>query len=156
MASTFNATQVSDSYPAPDSCSGGEVKTVRGSYSLGGTGLVVNDVINMVKLPAYHVPVDLILDVDQLDSSTSAEVDVGIEAGDTQLVDVDAFIDGETSTIRAAAGGVVRASSKAGFRISPDKAERNVTVTVITAPKTAATTATIGVTLLYRAQHYGA
>jgi len=149
MSATYTVAAASDQNPAVTGDGYGEVIAVRGEFDLAVDGigaLVLNDVLQMVKLPAGHVPVDVIVDSDDLDSNATPTIalNVGIIGGD-----VDAFI--KVSTI-AQAGGIARMDDVAGARIASTQTERYVGITVSTAPATGATTGKIGLTLLYKAE----
>jgi len=151
MATTFQSVNVKGSRPAVDAAEAGEVKAVRGEYDLA-AALVVNDIIELVKLPGDHVPVDCILDSDDLDTggSPALVLDAGVvSAGGAanELID--------NSTV-GQAGGVARMDQAGGVRIAPAAGETVYGVKVGTAPATGATTGKIGLTLYYRSSRYGA
>lgn len=130
--------------------------TDRGEYDLatanGGNGaLVVNDTVDLVILPGNCVPVDLLLDADDLDSggSPALVLKVGIydPTSGNPTSDDDCFI---TTTIIGQTGGVARMNAVAGLRLAPVDYDRYVRVTVSTAPATGATTGKLGVQLQYK------
>lgn len=130
---------------------GCEVVVCRASYTLT-ADLAANDIIELMTLPAGHVPVDIILDTDDL--GTTGAVSVGLlNSGKTDL-DTTAsggaawLTSGDVNTaatgLRADAGGL-RAMSRV---VADQAANRPVGIKIAT--DTTATSGTIGVTLLYR------
>lgn len=127
-----------------------EVVACRASYTLT-ADLSVGDIIQMMDLPAGHVPVDILLDADAMGAGT---VSVGLaNAGKTDLDTTAsggaAWLTGGAVTaaagLRADAGGI-----KALSRVVADQAaNRAVAVKIVT--DTTATSGTIGLTLFYRA-----
>lgn len=139
---TFNSIMAGDSGNVPSSCQAGEVRATHGTYELAGTESS-SDVINLVKLPAQHVPVDLIFYYDAIGGS--AATDVGITADDVGATeDADAFIGAQS----IATAGFTRADEAAGFQIAPVDNVRKVGLTLTAA---AAAAGTVAVTLFYRA-----
>lgn len=105
--------------------------------------LALNDTVALMKLPAGHIPVDFILDCDELDTGVDAIVmDVGIIGGD-----VDALISGSDV---GQAGGIARMDQSAGRRLAPLDVDQLVGVTVTTAPGTGATDVVMTGTLISR------
>lgn len=94
--------------------------------------LANGDTVALAKLPAGHVPVDFIVDADDLDSGAEAALvfDVGV-LGEGE--DPDAFITGSEI---GQAGGVARLSNVAGRRLEAVEYDRLVGITVTTAPAT--------------------
>ena len=70
---TYYAEQSKSYWPVVDAKAAGSVKAVRGVFALT-AALALNDVINMLSMPAQHVPVDCILDCDDLDSGGSPSI----------------------------------------------------------------------------------
>lgn len=125
---------------------GCEVVCCRAVIDLTGD-LSANDILQMMYLPADHVPVDLIVDSDDL--GTTGAVSVGLANADLDDIDGAAWLtSGDVAT--AAAG--LRADSaglRAMARCAADKsADRPVVIKIAT--DTTATSGTIGLTLLYR------
>lgn len=121
---------------------------VRSSYTLT-ADLSANDIIEMGLLPANCVPVDLILDNDDLDSGTTATVSVGLLnaakddlTGALWLTDSTAVRSAATGT-RADALGLHSMS-----RVTSTGADRSYGVKITA--DTNATSGTIGLTLFYR------
>lgn len=109
-------------------------------------------------MPPGCLPVDLILDSDDLDSGSPAiTLSVGIlNAGKT---DIDATASGGAAWIAsstvAQAGGLVRPTTVAITRTPVSASEQFWGVKVTDAPTTGTTTGTIGATLMYRASVKG-
>ena len=139
--------------PVP-SCAG-EMVSYRSTYTFATGDLVLNNIVEMGPLPAGCEQVDVILDSDELDSSTGLTVDVGIMSGDFgALLDAsgnprtcDASIISATTTPRA--GGVVRPTLATAFRIARNAADQGIGVKIHAAPTTAVA-GTIGLTVIYR------
>lgn len=122
---------------------------VRTTYTLT-ADLAANDIIEMGLLPANCVPVDLILDNDDLDSGTTATVSAGLLAsnkgdltGALWLTDSTALRSAATGT-RADALGLHSMS-----RVTATGTDRSYGLKITA--DTNATTGTVGMTLIYRA-----
>jgi hypothetical protein len=136
----------------PTNAEGAEVLSVRATYALA-AALAAGDIVQMMPLPAGFVPVDFILDSDDLDAGVTPTI-----ALDVGLVDTNGNVGQEVfaaSTV-AQAGGVVRPTAKTAFRVAPSDSDRMVAIKVATGPATGATSGTIGLTMLYRTSTYGA
>jgi hypothetical protein len=126
----------------------GELKCVRGFINLA-VALALNDIVEMVKLPAKCVPVDFTIDTDDLDTNG------------TPLLQMSAgFTAGTSAEFRAAgavgrAAEIVRMDSSLASRVVSANAERVVGLKVTAAPATGATTGVLGFTLFYRAARFG-
>ena len=140
---TYTAASATVQFPPATASVAGDVKAVRGEITVD-TALALNDVVNVCKLPAQHVPVDFIADSDDHDSGGSPAIvlKVGIGSDDDALI---------SSTNIAQAGGVARMDAVAGLRMAPSDTDRYVFFTVSTGPATGATGGKLGGTLLYRA-----
>ena len=139
MATTFTADQAQQNWPALNADEAGDVIAVRGAYSLT-AALVINDVIEMCKIPAQHTVVDVILDCDDLDTGTPAIV---LSVGYAGSGNSAKFIAASTA---AQAGGIARMD--VATRFAPVNTDTKVVVKVTTAPATGTTTGIIGVTVL--------
>jgi len=153
MASTFTTQQAGNSQPAISTSESGETVAVRGVFDLAVDGigaLVINDVINMVKLPAGHVIVDCIVDTDDLDTNGTPTIvfSAGLTSGGTnaELISL-------SSQMKT--GGVARMDQTAGVRLAATDADRNIGIKVTTAPATGTATGKVGLTLVYRAKSWG-
>lgn len=131
---------------------GCEIVVCRASFTLA-ADLAADDIIQMMPLPAGHVPVDLILDTDDL--GTTGAVSVGLLKDD--LSDLDTTVSGGAAWLTAgdvntAATGLradatgLRAMSRCAVS---QTANRPIGIKIAT--DTTATAGTIGLTLLYRA-----
>jgi len=161
MASLFQSKNVAQNGPVLTPEGANDVVAVRAEYSLA-AALVINDLIEMVVLPANCVPVDFILDADDLDTGTpTITFDVDLLAGtpgDTVLANrtIAGAVIFAASTV-AQAGGLVRPTLVTALRIAPDKAlDRSIGILVKAAPATGTTTGKIGLTMLYRPSINGA
>ena len=137
MASTLTAAKVASTV---QSRGGVGLTSVHGTYELA-AALVVNDVIQMVKIPKGARIVDAILGTDDLDSGGSPAIILAVGDGTT----ADRFITGSTV---AQAGGVTRLSQVDGIGYVYT-AEDTIDVKVTTAPATGATSGTINLTVVY-------
>lgn len=104
--------------------------------------IVLNDIVDIGVLPAYHTVVDMILVPDDLDTNGTPAIalDVGIMSGTV----------GDTATARtcgneffaadtgARTGAVSRMSKAAGFTVLPTEADRSIGVKFQAAAATAA------------------
>lgn len=126
-----------------------ELVAVRASFTLT-ADLAVSDLIQMMDLPAGHVPVDIILDFDALGAGT---LSVGLS--DAGVTDIDTTASGGAAWLTGGAvtaAGALRADAaglKAMSRCAVDaNNNRKVVVKVVT--DTSATSGTVGLTLLLR------
>ena len=128
--------------------SGPGLCAVRTTYTLT-ADLAANDIIEMGSLPANCVPVDLILDNDDLDSGTTATASIGFLT--TAKDDLTGALWLTTSTaLRTAATGT-RADAlglHSMSRVTPTNTQRSYGVKITA--DTDATSGTIGLTLMYR------
>lgn len=142
--------------PMPVS-SGSDVLAVREKIALTvspGAG----DILAMLDLPADHMPVDVILDTDDLDGATpTLTLDVGVLNAAKTDIDVTAPSGGGkwiTASTIGQTGGLVRPTTKEITRVTPTVANRKVGVRVAAAA-TNFQAGDVGLTLLYRAAHHG-
>jgi hypothetical protein len=136
----------------PTSADGAEVLAVRATYSLA-AALAAGDIVQMMPLPAGFVPVDFILDSDDLDTNGTPTI-----AFDVGLIDTNGNVGQEVfaATPVAQAGGVVRPTAKTAFRVAPSDSDRMIAIKVATGPATGTTSGIIGLTMKYRTSVYGA
>jgi hypothetical protein len=152
MASALKAAAANR--PGLSSSEAGEIIAQTGVYDLA-AALVINDTIDMCKLPAGMVVDDMIIDTDDLDSHATAAVvfDVGIhdpdyaQYGGSDTSDVDVFMSGATT---AQAGGLARMTLRTGRHLAPVDYDRYIRIKFTTAPATSATTGTIKLTAFTR------
>jgi len=129
-----------------------EVVSHRAKFSVA-AGLALGDIILMTFLPAGHVPVDVMVDSDDLGST--GDVSVGLLNADR--TDIDTVASGgaawiTSGDVNAAAGGIRAdaAGLRALSRVAPDQdSDRAVGIKI--AEATTATSGEIGLTILYRA-----
>ena len=139
---TYTAASATVQFPPSTASVSGDVKAVRGEIDVD-TALANTDIVELCKLPAQHVPVDFILDCDELDTGADALViKVGVTGDD------DCFLVSDTI---GQTGGIKRMDQVAGLRLTPTDTDRTVFLTVTTGPGTGATGVKLGGTLLYRA-----
>jgi hypothetical protein len=114
--------------------------TIVAKYTVA-AALVLNDVIQMVKIPAGAKIVDLTLSCTDLD--TNGTPAIVLDVGDGS--DTDRFIDGSTI---GQAGGIARLDQHGGHGYAYS-AEDTIDVLVQVAPATGATSGTITLTVKY-------
>lgn len=110
------------------------------------TALAAADTVALCKLPAGHVPVDFILDTDDLD--TDGVPTITMKAGIIGGADDGALI--ATSTV-GQAGGLARLDVVAGRRLAPADVDRLIGLTVVAGAATGAVGGVITGTLISRA-----
>ena len=142
-------------YPMP-SADGSGVIAVRMEYSIAAV-LALNDVIYMGDLPANHVPVDFMLDSDDVSAGADVVMAVGIINATDNGLSTEAADGGAAwlsgSTI-GQAGGMARPTTNVLSRVAASESSRRVGVHISTAATTT-TTGKVGLMLQYRAAHYG-
>ena len=135
---------------------GAEVLAVRDTVAIL-TTKSLSDIAAMMPLPADHIPVDVILDFDDMDTGTSETWSMGVlNAGKTDLSTTTA--DGGAvwvvNTTAAQTGVIARPTTKTITRVKPSRTVRYLGLKLTAAGS--ATAGTVGITLLYRAAHYEA
>lgn len=142
-------------YPMP-TADGADVIAVRMEYSIAAV-LALNDVIYMGDLPAGHVPVDFMLDSDDVSAGADVVMAVGIINGTDNGLST-AAADGGAAWLSGStigqAGGMARPTTNVLSRVTSSETSRRVGVHISTAATTT-TTGKVGLTLQYRASHYG-
>lgn len=120
------------SQATPSATHGTQIASVPGTVALAAAvALAANDTIQLVKLPAYHVPVDLILDIPDLDDGTPAIVfRAGFIGNDAEYNDDDAFV--VAGNTAGQAGGIVHANAPGFTKIAPAPVDRIIGITVNT------------------------
>lgn len=120
------------------------------SSPLKGVTLAVGDILDIGIIPATSQVVDVIIDSDDLDTGGSPAMafDVGVLTGSpgttgSRTCGNEFFA---ASTV-AQAGGVVRTTKAAAFRVSPAATDTSVGVKITTAAATQATSGKIGVSV---------
>ncbi len=154
MASTLNSAQAAASQPPVTGSRAGMPVTVRFEYSLS-AALVVNDIIYMGDLPAGHLPVDLMVDTDDLDTGGSPAIVLQAGILNAGKTDIDATASGGAEWLGSStvgqAGGMARMAGKAMSRVAVDDTnDRAMGIKVSTAPATGATSGKVGFTITYR------
>ena len=117
-----------------------ELTEVHATYTVS-TALALNDVIQMVKIPANATIIGLTLSCGDLDTDGSPAIVLDVGDGS----DTDRFIDGSTI---GQAGGVERINAAAGHNYTYS-AEDTIDVLVQVGPATGATAVDIDLTVLY-------
>jgi len=152
----FRSAFMSGTTPVPVP-SGPENITIEAPVATPGS-LALNDVLEFFDLPAGALPVDFVLDSTDIDSGTAIVMSVGfLNAGKTAIL-VDAPSGGAawlTGATIGQAGGIVRPTVPAMFRVTPTAAARTIGVLITTAAGTPAA-GTVTLSMVYRASRYGA
>lgn len=151
------ATQIVNKQPVI-SADGYEPVTLVGDYTVE-AGLALNDVVEMVVLPAGYVPVDSIASIEDTDSNGAPTItlDHGILSGAAGLVDNARTCASEAyaaSTV-AQAGGVARPTKKDFGLIAPTTADRGLGFKVSAAAATLTVGAKWRLTVIARPQIAG-
>ncbi|HEY9208208.1 MAG TPA: hypothetical protein VIP31_04090 [Acidovorax sp.] len=140
--------------PVP-SPAGAELLAVRFTLALGTADLALNTIGQVGVLPAGCIPVDVVVDGTDMDTSTAAMVlQVGIWDGSganlsTAAADGGAHW-GVTTAVNTAFSQRLTMNGNAMATVAQSSVDRRLGVKVATAPTTAAA-GTLGVTLFYRA-----
>ncbi len=120
-------------YPAVNATSAGDVKVSIGVAAIDDQ-LAADDLIVLCKLPAFHVPVDFVLESTDLDENTGIVLSVGLlNADENDLVATIRFIH-EDNVARA--GGVKRADQLNGLGLAEAATDRWIAVKVNTVAST--------------------
>jgi hypothetical protein len=142
MPTLRQATQVANKFP-PMSAAGTEDVTLVGDYTVE-AGLVINDVVEMVILPAGYVPSDAAAYLEDTDSNGAPTItlDLGIITGVAGAVDNTRTCgnEGFLADVTAKTGGVARAAKKDWGLIAPANTDRGLGFKV----SAAAATLTVG------------
>ncbi len=142
----YSAEAAKNHRPANIVGGGAEVAQNSGEFSLS-AALALNDTVDLCKLPARNVPVDFVLNADDLDGGSGIVLKVGIYDADGDTDDDDALI---ASTTVGQTGGIARMDAVAGRKLVPVDYDRIIRVTVSTGPTSGASSGVIGGTLLSR------
>lgn len=140
MASTYYADKVASTVMARG---GVGLTAVYSSYALTGA-LVVNDVIQMCKVPENATVLDIILDVPDLDTGTSPAIALSVGDGDSATRYLSSATTGQS-------GGIARITV-AGSSQTNYSAADTIDIKVSTGPSTGATTGTLKLAVLYTMQ----
>lgn len=140
MATTYTSNYAASTYFAAGHGAGNDVKFATGSYALT-AALVVDDIIQMVKVPAGATVFDILMKVPDLDTGGSPAItlDVGYGGDDDYWV---------AASTAGQAGGLVRATAATAAPLT-FTSEDTIDIHVDTAPATGATTGTIYLTVFY-------
>lgn len=132
---TLKDAKIAANQPAKTSAQAGQIVVNSGSYECPDP-LAVNTLIALAVLPAQHVPVDVILEADALDTGSAMRVSVGVlNSDEDDLVASTNFI---TVSAIASTGGVARADTVAGLQLAASDSDRVIAVKVTTAATTEA------------------
>ncbi len=139
--SEYKSDAAEDRRPSVTVTGAGQLTINQGKYTTT-AALASADTVAMCKLPAGHVPVDLIVDTDDLDTNGTPTLTMkaGIIGGEDMIA---------SSTLGQAAG-MARMDSIAGRRIAPTDADRLVGLTVTANAATGVVGGVITATLLSR------
>lgn len=151
--------------PAPTATEKGAVAAQYEYYSVTANP-TANDVVALCVLPANHLPVDIILDTDDLDASTGITISVGVvdKTPDQLLTATTADIsttaaDGGAvwiATSAAAQTGVIaRPTTKAFLRVTPSTSDRIIGLQFTAAASGAFSAGRVGLCFFYRPAAFG-
>jgi hypothetical protein len=116
--------------PAVSPAAAGEVIVADGTLEVTAGQIAVNDLVGLVILPAFCVPLDFILIEDDLDTGAALVQDVGVLNADKNgLVSATNFI---TGTTIGRAGGSLRATALPDALIAPSATDRIIAVKTTT------------------------
>lgn len=163
MANTYTSDQITNKelLPPADPGRSGALMSVDCSVTIS-AALTQNDIIKLVELPPYCVPVDVEVYMTDLDTASSLEWDLGVlDTTNAALVSSSLAIDGETTVGQAA--GLKRMdfydwlANIATYLAETDCPELYdglpIAIKVITAPGTGAT-GTVKARVTYRSTQY--
>lgn len=134
----------------------GVVVAQRFFISVTAAQLALNNIFELAPIPVGHVPLNMILDADDLDTNGAPTItlDVGVMSGDWGSQDQARTCGAEffAASNVAQAGGLARPSLKTAQRVAANAgAPRSIGVKVAAAPATAAP-GDIGLTVFYATQ----
>ncbi|MCP3686561.1 MAG: hypothetical protein GY861_28315 [bacterium] len=90
-------------YPAKSPPEAGQVMCVRFKYTVPAAGFADADLLHLAPLPGNSVPIDFEMYLEDLDSGSGLDIDVGIvDTTGAALVAGSLFVDGETTAGQAA------------------------------------------------------
>jgi len=146
MATAYASPQVAANWPSINAFEGGGSLPALGAFPIrSGSAFVINDTVDLVKLPAQAVLTDYIIELPALDSSTG--VVWSLLTTDSSPVTLES---GQTSG-RSGAGALVRMSTVTGPQRAVINTDVNIRFKITTAATgTAATTGTLAITIFYR------
>lgn len=147
---TLESNMSKDNAPVVSPNRAGEVISQRGYALLLAAQIVVGNIIKLCKLPAGCVPVDLVIDFDELDEhgTPTTTGTFGILNAAGTALDVSA---GALSTTQLGAGGIQAASTAAFKRVAATSEDRFIAVILGGTVATGAD-GILGATLNYRAK----
>lgn len=151
--------------PAPTATEKGAVAAQYESYSVA-VNPTANDVVALCVLPANHVPVDIILDTDDLDASTGVTISVGVvnKTPDELLTATTADISTATadggavwiaSSAAAQTGVIARPTTKAFLRVTPSATDRIIGLQFTAAASGTFSAGRVGLCFFYRPATFG-
>ncbi len=120
----FKSTQVTNKATIPSAANGTDVIPIVGDWTVPASGLTTGDIIEMCPLPAGYVPVDFILDHDNLGTAFTGAIGLMSGAygdGGSRTCDA-AFI--AAATMQAAA--IKRLNVGLGGRLAPTTGDRSI------------------------------
>lgn len=144
MATTFTTSQTDTGSATPALAYG--LTHVRGTYTVA-AALVINDVVQMVKVPIGARIVSCTLHVTDLDTNVSPAIVLDVGDGN----DTDRYIDGSTKGQTGGTSYIGEGIVTATAAIFPYAVDDTVDVLVQVAPATGATSGTIVLDVVYAA-----
>lgn len=133
----------------------GVVVAQRFVISVTAAQLLLNNIFELAPIPIGHVPLDMVLDTDDLDTNAAPTLtlDVGVMSGVWGDPDQARTVGAEffAASNVAQAGGIARPTLKTAQRVAASQTARSIGVKVAAAPATAAP-GDIGLTVFYATQ----
>jgi hypothetical protein len=155
MANFYQSTEAASFEPVR-SANGTEVIAIRGNFAVP-AGLALNDVIEMVPIPADYDCLDVILDAQDVDTGTTLTLNVGVMSGTYRTVDASRTCGADflAASNVAQAGGVARANVTGFSRLAPSDSDRSIGLKVAAAATGVTAGAIITLTAYFRAMIRG-
>ena len=154
------------SKPAPSVAQAGQIAHQRAKISFAsGVNLAINDVIEMMVIPARHVVVDFVLTNSDMDTATTVVCQAGMMTGTpgditrvqtavgAELIPAGATVLQAAALSRAGvvAGGVTLASTLALQGLEPATTDKSIGIAITTAPTNPATARDLILDVWYKA-----
>ena len=149
MAADYEAAAVKTGAPIVTARGAGEVIANMGTVEVDAE-LAANDTVALAWLPAGHVPVDVILEADDLDTDGTPAITLTVGILNAARDDLTANTDFLTASTAAQAGGAVHADNVKGLQLASSTSDRVIGAKVITAADVPAA-GTLKLTVLSRA-----
>jgi hypothetical protein len=137
---------------------GAEAVAVRAEIAVT-TALASADILEAMELPEDHVPVDFMVDADDLDGGAGLTLSVGVLNADKDDLSTAAADGGAVWMVDSTvgqAGGLVRPTTKTVTRVAPSSTTRRMLGLKVTTVAATEVAGVVGLTVWMRASHGGA